>query len=32
MNAAEWAVLLAGIAAIAVVNWWFFLAERSGRK
>src|SRR5688500_8909369 len=29
MNATEWAVLLAGIAGIAWVNWYFFLAERS---
>jgi plastocyanin domain-containing protein len=28
MSALQWAVLLAGIAAIAWVNWWFFLASR----
>ena len=27
MNASEWMVLLGGIAAIAWVNWYFFLAE-----
>lgn len=29
MNTAEWLVALGGLAAIAAVNWWFFLAERS---
>ena len=29
MNATEWMVLLAGMAGIAWVNWYFFLAERS---
>jgi plastocyanin domain-containing protein len=27
MTIAEWAVLAAGLGAIAAVNWWFFLAE-----
>ena len=29
MSATDWIVLLAGVAAIAWVNWYFFLAERS---
>jgi plastocyanin domain-containing protein len=29
MNAAEWLVLLAGVAAIGWVNWYFVLAERA---
>lgn len=29
MSAVEWAVLFGGIAAIAWVNWYFFLAQRS---
>jgi plastocyanin domain-containing protein len=29
MNATDWIVILAGITGIALVNWWFFLAERS---
>jgi plastocyanin domain-containing protein len=29
MSATDWIVLLAGAAAIAWVNWYFFLAERS---
>ena len=33
MNAAEWGVLVGGAAAIGLVNWWFFWAERPrGRK
>jgi len=28
MTAANWAVIAAGLAAIAWVNWYFFLAER----
>ena len=28
MNATDWIVLAAGLAAIAWVNWYFFLAER----
>lgn len=29
MSALEWAVLLGGVAAIAWVNWYFFLAGRN---
>jgi plastocyanin domain-containing protein len=29
MNAMDWIVILAGITAIAWVNWYFFLARRS---
>lgn len=29
MSAAAWVVLLAGIGALAWINWYFFLAERS---
>ena len=29
MTGTEWAVLVGGAAAIAWVNWYFFLAERS---
>ena len=29
MNSTQWAVLLAGLAAIAWINWYFFFAERS---
>lgn len=32
MNTAEWAVLIGGILAIGLVNWWFFWAERPHRK
>ncbi|HEV8579811.1 MAG TPA: cupredoxin domain-containing protein [Thermoanaerobaculia bacterium] len=28
MNALDWTVIAAGLAAIAWVNWWFFLARR----
>ena len=28
MNASDWIVILASLAAIAWVNWWFFLARR----
>lgn len=28
MSATEWLVVVGGIAAIAWVNWYFFLAER----
>ena len=28
MSAADWAVLLGGIAAIGWVNWYFFIAPR----
>jgi plastocyanin domain-containing protein len=30
MGATEWLALLGGVAAIAWVNWYFFLAESSG--
>ncbi len=30
MSGTEWAVLLGGAAAIAWVNWYFFLAARAG--
>ena len=29
MNATDWIVIVAGLAAIAWVNWYFFLARRS---
>jgi len=29
MTGAQWAVLIAGLAAIAWINWYFFLAKRS---
>jgi plastocyanin domain-containing protein len=29
MNASDWLVVAAGVAAIAWVNWYFFLAKRS---
>jgi plastocyanin domain-containing protein len=29
MSSVEWAVLLAGVGAIAWVNWYFFVAQRS---
>jgi plastocyanin domain-containing protein len=29
MSATDWVVLIAGVAAIAWVNWYFFFAERS---
>jgi plastocyanin domain-containing protein len=29
MSATDWIVIAAGISSIALVNWWFFLAERS---
>jgi plastocyanin domain-containing protein len=32
MTASEWVVLAGGIAAIAWVNWYFFLAERSAAQ
>lgn len=31
MNAMDWIVILAGIAAIAWVNWYFFLARPTKR-
>jgi hypothetical protein len=30
MSASDWLVIIAGVAAIAWVNWWFFLARRPG--
>jgi hypothetical protein len=27
MTPTEWLVIAVGVAAIALVNWWFFLAE-----
>jgi plastocyanin domain-containing protein len=27
MNTTEWGVLIGGLAAIALVNWWFFFAQ-----
>ena len=30
MNSMDWTVIAAGIAAIALVNWWFFMASESG--
>ncbi len=30
MNAADWTVVLGGLAAIAWINWYFFLAGRPG--
>ena len=30
MTGTEWAVVVGGIAAIAWVNWYFFLAGRAG--
>jgi hypothetical protein len=33
MSGPDWVVLIGGMAAIALVNWWFFLAgERRGRR
>jgi plastocyanin domain-containing protein len=32
MTTSEWAVLVGGMAAIAWVNWYFFLAERSAAQ
>ncbi|HEY8483670.1 MAG TPA: cupredoxin domain-containing protein [Longimicrobiales bacterium] len=32
MSAMEWAVLAGGIAAIAWVNWYFFLSKREGAE
>lgn len=31
MSASEWAVLAGGVAAIAWINWYFFLAGRAPR-
>ena len=32
MTALDWGVLLGGVAAIAWVNWYFFLAEGRAQK
>jgi hypothetical protein len=32
MRADEWLVLLLGLAGIAWVNWYFFLARRASRE
>lgn len=32
MSAAEWLVIAGGIAAIAWVNWYFFLAGKKGKR
>lgn len=33
MSGTEWVVLIGGVAAIGLVNWWFFRAgQRGGRK
>jgi hypothetical protein len=32
MTAADWGVIAAGAAAIAWVNWYFFLARRPAEK
>jgi hypothetical protein len=32
MSAADWIVVAAGVAAIAWVNWYFFLARREAAK
>lgn len=32
MNATDWVVLAGGVAAIAWVNWWFFLAKRPAAR
>ena len=29
MSGSEWAVVIAGVAAIAGVNWYFFVAQRT---
>ena len=29
MNSMDWTVIAAGVAAIALVNWWFFMASES---
>ncbi|HET8656988.1 MAG TPA: hypothetical protein VFL93_15795 [Longimicrobiaceae bacterium] len=31
MSATDWAVLVAGVTAIAWVNWYFFVAESRAR-
>jgi hypothetical protein len=32
MSTPDWIVLVAGLAAIGLVNWYFFFAERSSRR
>ena len=32
MGGIDWLVIVAGVAAIAWVNWYFFVAGRSGEK
>jgi hypothetical protein len=32
MNIIEWIVLLGGLAAIAWINWYFFLASPAGNR
>ena len=32
MTAVEWGVVLAGLAGVALVNWWFFLAQRASAR
>ena len=32
MSAADWLAIAAGVAAIAWVNWYFFLAERREKR
>ena len=32
MSAADWIVVVGGIAAIGWVNWYFFLAERGAAR
>jgi plastocyanin domain-containing protein len=31
MNTMDWVVIAGGVAAIALVNWWFFIATESAR-
>ena len=32
MTAAEWAVLVAGLAGIGLINWYFFVASRRAER
>jgi hypothetical protein len=32
MSGIEWLVVLLGIGAVILVNWYFFFAERSGNR
>ena len=32
MSGIEWLVVLLGLGAIVLVNWYFFFAERSGSR